>query len=78
MEDNGTQGFQLEGHDVGEYTIASAVGVDELIKKVNALIKEKWFPIGGPLAGNTTAGQPLIVQSLIRSRFATMKRVAHA
>jgi hypothetical protein len=40
MGERGSSAFQLEGHDVGEYTIAATSGVDQLIKKVNALIKD--------------------------------------
>lgn len=73
-----SSGFQIEEHDVGEYMIASAGSPDKLVEKVNALISKQWVPIGGPLAGSTSAGEPLIVQALIRSRFAKMKKISHA
>ena len=78
MDEERPSNLQLEGHDVGEYTIVRAFEIDELVKRVNSLIEEKWFPIGGPLAGNDPAGKPLIVQALIRSKFAKMKKIGHA
>ena len=77
MEDEVRQGFQLDGHDVGEYTITSAATADALVKKVNAFIKLKWVPIGGPILG-IDAGKPLIVQALIRSKSANKKKISLA
>jgi hypothetical protein len=67
----------MNGNDVKEYTIASAVGVDDLIKKVNSLMKKQWFPIGGIVGVSTTTG-PALLQPLIRSVSPKGKRVAHA
>ena len=72
-----SSGFQLEGHDVGEYTIASGKTQRALIKKVNALISNQWFPIGGVVAFQTADGSALL-QALIRSRAEQGKRVAQA
>ncbi len=68
-------GFQLEGHDVGEYTLAKAKSSEALVKSVNSLIKEKWFPIGSPVAVNTTEGAGLL-QALVRSKSVRGKKIS--
>jgi len=40
MDVGESSGFQLEGHDVGEYTNCSGKTQRALIKKVNALISQ--------------------------------------
>lgn len=78
MEDEVKQGFQLDGHDVGEYTITSAATPDALVKKVNAFINQKWVPIGSPVPGTDAAGRPMIIQALIRSKSANKKKISRA
>lgn len=77
MEVNESRSLQIAGHDVTEYTIASAGGIDALIKEVNSLIKKQWLPIGG-IAGISTTTGPALVQPLIRASQPKGKQIAHA
>jgi hypothetical protein len=70
------QVFQLDGHDVGEYKVAQGGSIDELVKKVNALIQKEWFPLGGPVVGNDPVGKSVIIQALIRSKLAGKRKIS--
>ena len=65
------------GNDVGEYTLAAGKSDGELIETVNHLITKRWFPIGGPLLVHHE-GEPILLQALVRSKFAQKKKIEHA
>jgi hypothetical protein len=75
MAEDYSTGFQLDGHDVGEYTLATSQTADALVEAVNGLIRKKWFPIGGPVVVNTTEG-PGFIQALVRSKLGQGKRIS--
>lgn len=50
---------------IAQYDILSAVSTDDLVKKVNAKIKEGWQPIGG-ICCVLVKGNPVFIQSMTK------------